>query len=174
MGSDDDEGEWPLELPVCKCARLAYGPDFKHDDVLLLEMDEAILQEALVDGCVHPDSPTRAVYVRRRSVSSEVRRSLVYGLCQALSSSTSGRSSTLSSAPLRPLTLSVQMCGEPNRALSAMPLTPESPGLAAPSPQAQTLVPRTHTPLSPTHATGGAPDSPATPHGAVRVRRRAR
>jgi hypothetical protein len=44
--------EWPLELPVGKCARLTYGPDFKHDDVLLLEMDEAILQEALVDGCV--------------------------------------------------------------------------------------------------------------------------
>ena len=82
MGSDDDEGEWPLQLPVGKCARLAYGPDFKHDDVLLLEMDEAILQEALVDGCVHPDSPTPAVYVRRRFDSSEVRRSLVYGLCQ--------------------------------------------------------------------------------------------
>ena len=78
MGSDDDEGEWPLQLPVGKCARLAYGPDFKHDDVLLLEMDEAILQEALVDGCVHPDSPTPAVYVRRRFDSSEVRRSLVF------------------------------------------------------------------------------------------------
>ena len=74
MVSDDDEGEWPLQLPVGKCARLAYGPDFKHDDVLLLEMDEAILQEALVDGCVHPDSPTPAVYVRRRFDSSEVRR----------------------------------------------------------------------------------------------------
>ena len=61
MGSDDDEGEWPLQLPVGKCARLAYGPDFKHDDVLLLEMDEAILQEALVDGCVHPHPAVPAV-----------------------------------------------------------------------------------------------------------------
>jgi hypothetical protein len=54
----EDEHEWPLELPVGKCARLAYGPDFKHDDLLLLEMDEAILQEALVDGCVITGSPT--------------------------------------------------------------------------------------------------------------------
>ena len=57
MGSDDDEGEWPLQLPLGWRSRLAYGPDFKHDDVLPLEMDEAIPQEALVDGCVHLDSP---------------------------------------------------------------------------------------------------------------------
>ena len=117
------------------------------------------------DNLTHPDLPgavTSEQFSRwagpRRFDSSEVRRSLGCGLCQALCVSNLHVRSQLhalfsSSPSSHPL--SMQMCGEPNRALSAMPLNPESPGLAAPSPQAQTLVPHTHTPLSPTHATGG-------------------
>ena len=48
----DSDTKWPIKLKLGQFAKLTYGPNFKMDELLMLELDEDVLEEALDIGCV--------------------------------------------------------------------------------------------------------------------------
>eukprot|EP00959_Pyramimonas_sp_CCMP1952_P090671 1898289-Pyramimonas_sp.AAC.1 len=52
--AENKEDSWPIRLKPGQLAKLTYGANFKMDELLMLELDEDILQEALDIGYGKP------------------------------------------------------------------------------------------------------------------------